>query len=204
MLQVIIHFKSWWKKTWAMVLCRFCLLPYHLPQERQALKPQSRSPNWQRKALISKTLENRLLPTEAQKMLIKGIISRIFATFNFCDWSQNSSCLHTCRSGDCSWWWGQPCGNPSRWIYPKEQKKILLRLECKGGERLFNNCIIVSSSLKGTFLAWISSILPLRYLIIRVYAKKLMMQTGVLHMNLDLFPTVWCDQAWTQKVNDRK
>lgn len=48
----------------------------------------------------------------------------------------------------------------------------------------------MSFSLKVTFLAWLSSTLPLRYLIIKVYAKNLMMQTRLLHMNLDFFPTV--------------
>lgn len=48
----------------------------------------------------------------------------------------------------------------------------------------------MSFSLKGTFLAWMPSTLPLRYLIIKEYAKKPMMQTRLLHMNLDFFTTV--------------
>ena len=69
-------------------------------------------------------------------------------------------------------------------------------------ERTFNNCVIVSFSLKGTLLAQLSSTLPLRYLIIKVYAKKLMMQTRASQWTWTSFPL--CSVHSVTKTGPRK
>lgn len=60
----------------------------------------------------------------------------------------------------------------------------------------------MSFSLKGTLLAQLSSTLPLRYLIIKVYAKKLMMQTRVSQWTWTSFPL--CSVHSVTKTGPRK
>lgn len=178
-----------------MGLCRHSTLPYYFPKERQSMELHSCFLNWQRKGLYLKNSGEQVTSYRGSK----DVNRKQYHFQNFCNVQflllESEQFLFAYMS---IWGLLLVIGELMEILpeeYTQQSKKLCYVSNVRGEKRLFNNCVIVSSSLKGTFLAQITSNLPLRYLIIKVYAKKLMMQTRVLHMNLDLFSIVQCVQC---------
>lgn len=139
------------------------------------------------KVFPSKPLEDRLPPKLTQRMLVNSVICRIPSIQPLLLESEWSWLACTSIWGY-FYWSGQLYRfSQGEYIQQEKEKKILIsQIQSKRKTLKW----LLSSNLKRTFLAWISSTLPLRYLIIKVYAKKLMMQTRVLPINLGLFSII--------------